>query len=135
MNPEPAVEPLELSWAFEPPVADATLLLAAMEELMERLLKELRSQPVGCEEAVVVGEDRPGRTGRASRSSLVRPTTVQKDLMELIRLQVERAANRRRGHGSDGPGGGRAPLVFGQLDLFGGGSGNRGRTWPAFWSD
>ena len=120
LSPEPTVELLELTWAFEPPVADAALLSAAVEELIERLLKKLRSQPVGVKRLLWwVQTDRAERV--CFPVDLVRPTTVQKDLMALVRLQVERV--RIAGEVTEVTVRAAAePLVFDQLDLFGGGA-------------
>jgi protein ImuB len=123
LNPEPAVELLELSWAFEPPAADATLLAAAVEELVERLLKKLRNQPVGVKRLLWwVKTDRAERV--CFPVDLVRPTTSQKDLMALVRLQVERL--RVAGEVTEITVRAAAePLVFDQLDLFGNGPDRR----------
>ncbi|HVK10678.1 MAG TPA: hypothetical protein VM597_18065, partial [Gemmataceae bacterium] len=123
IDAEPAVELLELSWAFEPPVSDAALLAAAVEELVGRLLKKLRHQPVGVKRLLWwVKSDRAERV--CLPVDLVRPTTSLKDLMALVRLQVERL--RIAGEVTEVTARAAAePLVYDQLDLFGAGPDRR----------
>ena len=44
LRPERLDEPLEARWSFDPPVANSSVLLDVIEELLGRLLKEVRGQ-------------------------------------------------------------------------------------------
>jgi protein ImuB len=119
LRPEPVVEPLETRWGFEPPVADSQVLLAVIEKLLGRLLKELRRRDVGFKKLLwwlrLDGADRV-----CVPVELLRPTVVIKDLVELIRLQLERL--KLPGEVTDlvVRAAAVAPLVYRQGDLFGG---------------
>lgn len=119
LRAERSVEPLEARWSFESPVADAQTLMMAIDNLLDRLLKEVRGQDVGFQKLLwwlrVEGHDQV-----CLPVELLRPTAVKADLLELIRLQMERL--RLPGEVTDVTV--RAalivPLVYRQVDLFGG---------------
>jgi protein ImuB len=119
LRAERAVEPLEARWSFEWPVDNAHVLLPVIDELLGRLLKEVRGQDVGFQKLLwwlrVEGHDQV-----CLPIELLRPTAVKADLLELIRLQMERL--RLPGEVTDVTV--RAarivPLVYRQVDLFGG---------------
>ena len=118
-EPEPAIDPLEARWSFEPPVANSQVLLAVIEELLGRLLKQVRGQDVGFRKLLwwlrVSGHDQV-----CVPVELLRPTVSVKDLVELIRLQMERL--KLPGEVTDVTVRASvvAPLVYRQADLFGG---------------
>ena len=116
---EPAVEPLEARRAFEPPVADAQVLGRVIEELIGRLLKEVRGQGVGFRKLLwwlrVEGHDQV-----CVSVELLRPTASARELAELVRLQLDRL--RLPGEVTDVTVRAAvvARLVYRQGDLFGG---------------
>lgn len=118
LRPEPLVEPLEARWAFEPPVADAQVLLAVMEKLLGRLLATLRGRDLGFQK--VLWWPRTDQRDPVCRSvDLLRPTASVVDLVELIRLQLDRLT--LRGEVTDVTVRAvAAPLVYRHRDLFGG---------------
>jgi protein ImuB len=89
LTAEPDIEPLELSWAFEPPVSELFSMTAAIEEMIERLLKRIRGQQVGIQQLLWWAKPEKGERV-CFPVVLVRPTLSQLDLMALIRLQLER---------------------------------------------
>jgi protein ImuB len=119
LRAERAIEPLEARWSFESPVENAQVLMTVIDELLGRLLKEIRGQDVGFQKLLwwlrMEGHDQV-----CLPIELLRPTTARADLLELIRLQMERL--RLPGAVTDVTV--RAalivPLVYRQVDLFGG---------------
>lgn len=119
MKPERVAEPLEARWSFEAPVASSQVLLAVIEELLGRLLKEVRGQDVGFQK--LLWWLRVSRHDQVCLPvELLRPTAVASDLLELIRLQMERV--KLPGEVTDVTVRAAvvAPLVYRQGDLFGG---------------
>ncbi len=88
VKPEPLLEPLEACWEFEYPIADARILVAAIEHLLERLLGQLQTEHVGIQRLLCLLK--LDRESLHFQVELLRPSSSQKDLMELVRLQVER---------------------------------------------
>ena len=119
LTPERTVEPLEARWSFEPPVDDSRVLMAVIEELLGKLLKEVHGQNVGFQKLLWwLRVD--GHNQVCVPVELLRPTASPRDLLELIRLQMERV--RVPGEVSDVTvrATAIAPLVYRQVDLFGG---------------
>ncbi len=119
LKPERLIDPLEARWSFEPPVANSQVLLNVFEELLGRLLKEVRGQDVGFQKLLwwlKVGN----RDQVCQPVELLRPTAARKDLLDLIRLQLERV--KLPGEVTDVTVRATvvAPLVYRQADLFGG---------------
>ena len=119
LKPERMVEPLEARWSFESPVANSQVLLAVFEELLVRLLKGVRGQGVGFQKLLwwlKVGN----RDQVCQPVELLRPTASQKDLLDLIRLQLDRV--KLPGEVTDVTvrASAVAQLVYRQGDLFGG---------------
>jgi protein ImuB len=116
---ERAPEVPEARWSFEPPVADAQVLATVIEELIGRLLKEVRGQDVGFRKLLwwlrVEGHDRV-----CVPVELLRPTASARELADLVRLQLERL--RLPGEVTDVTVRAAvvARLVYRQGDLFGG---------------
>jgi protein ImuB len=115
---ERVVEPLEARWDFELPVEDSRVLVAVVDQLLEKVLKPIRNEAVGVKR-LLWWLKAQGHGQLCFPVELLRPTALQKTLVELIRLQLERAklsgevtqvALRAT----------VAPLVFRQDDLFGG---------------
>ena len=127
-------EPLEARWSFETPVANAQVLLAVVEELLGRLLREVRGQDVGFQK--LLWWLRVSRHDQVCLPvELLRPTAVAADLLELIRLQMERV--KLPGEVTDVTVRAAvvAPLVHRQGDLFGGRSSVRtGTRASSAWS-
>jgi protein ImuB len=89
LAPEQPAEPLEASWLFEPPVADARTLTTVIEHLLERLLKQLQRKHLGVRQLLC--SLKPARCDAILFPvELLRPSASQRGLMELVRLQVER---------------------------------------------
>lgn len=119
LKPEPLVEPLEARWSFEPPVNDSGAVLAVIGELLGRLLKEVRGRDVGFRKLLWwLRTDR--RDPVCLPVELLRPTTSAKDLLELIRLQLERLTLPGEVTDVTVRAAVVAPLVYRQTDLFGG---------------
>ena len=119
LKAELVAEPLEARWSFETPVANSQVLLAVMEKLLGRLLKEVRGQDVGFKK--LLWWLRVSRHDQVCLPlELLRPTVVVSDLVELIRLQLERV--KLAGEVTDVTIRVAlvAPLVYRQGDLFGG---------------
>lgn len=119
LQPERLDEPLEARWSFEPPVANSQVLLNVFEELLGRLLKEVHGRDVGFQKLLwwlKVGS----RDQVCQPVELLRPTASRKDLLDLIRLQLERV--KLPGEVTDVTVRATvvAPLVYRQGDLFGG---------------
>lgn len=116
---ERMAEPLEARWSFETPVANSQVLIAVIEELLGRLLKEVRGQDVGFQK--LLWWLRVSRHDQVCLPvELLRPTASAPDLLELIRLQMERV--KLPGEVTDVTVRAAvvAPLVYRQADLFGG---------------
>jgi protein ImuB len=119
LKPERMVEPLEARWSFESPVANSQVLLRVFEELLGRLLKEVHGQDVGFQKLLWwLGVDKHDQV--CQPVELLRPTASLRDLLDLIRLQLERL--RLPGEVTDISVRAAvvAPLVYRQGDLFGG---------------
>lgn len=119
LQPERLDEPLEARWSFEPPVANAQVLLNVFEELLGRLLKEVRGRDVGFRK--LLWWLKVGKGDQVCEPvELLRPTASRKDLLDLIRLQLERV--KLSGEVTDVAVRATAvsPLVYRQAALFGG---------------
>ena len=88
LTPERSVEPLEAAWHFEPPVADGRILTAVIEQLLERLLTKLL--PGHGVQQLLCALKLAGHDPILFPVELLRASAAQRDLMELVRLQVER---------------------------------------------
>lgn len=119
LKPERLIDPLEARWSFEPPVANSQVLLNVFEELLTRLLKEIRGQDVGFQK--LLWWLKVGNCDQVCQPvELLRPTASARDLLDLIRLQLERV--KLPGEVTDVTVRATvvAPLVYSQADLFGG---------------
>jgi protein ImuB len=89
IEPEPQDDPIQASWPFEPPIADARLLDQALTYLLERVLKRLKPRRLGvsrmlCSLTLANGEPMRIPVG------LVRPSATFAHLIDLLRLHLER---------------------------------------------
>jgi protein ImuB len=119
LRPERLDEPLEARWSFDPPVANSLVLLNVFDELLGRLLKEVGGQGVGFQK--LLWWLKTGKRDQVCQPvELLRPTASRKDLVDLIRLQLERV--KLPGEVTDVAVRATvvAPLVYRQGDLFGG---------------
>jgi protein ImuB len=89
LTPEPDVEPLEASWDFESPITDGQILAQTIELLLERLLKRIPQEHTGVRQLHCTLKP-AGCKPVEFPIDLLRPNASQRNLMELVRLQVER---------------------------------------------
>jgi protein ImuB len=87
--PERLDEPLEACWQFEPPIADGRALVSVIEHLLERLLERIPCDHFGVQR-LLCSLKLAGHEPIGFPVELLRPTASQRDLMELVRLQIER---------------------------------------------
>jgi protein ImuB len=125
LQPKRPADVLEKSWAFEPPVADRYSLLGAIEEILERLLKLLPRNRLGVHR-LLCSLEFTDEDPIHFPVELLRPTASQRDLMELVSLQIDRMQLPGEVSGLTVRIAALAPLEFRQDDLFGGGSSERG---------
>jgi protein ImuB len=119
LAPEPPAEPLEASWLFESPVADARTLIAVIEHLLERLLKQLERKHLGVRQLLC--SLKPAKCDAILFPiELLRPSVSQRSLMELVRLQVERLRITAEVEAATLRVALAAPLEFQQEEMFGG---------------
>jgi protein ImuB len=125
LKPEKPIEPLQAHWDFELPVGDQQTLLTVFEQLLERLLKKVPRDRLGVHRMLVtlkLADYGP----KHFPVDLLRPTASQRDLMELLRLQLERLRIPGEVEGIVVRIAALAPLEFRQADLFGGGRSENG---------
>jgi protein ImuB len=120
LKPEKPTEPLETHWDFELPVEDQQTVLAVFEHLLERLLKKIPRDRLGVHRMLItlkLADYGP----KHFPVDLLRPTASQRDLMDLLRLQLERLRIPGEVEGIVVRIAALASLEFRQADLFGGG--------------
>jgi protein ImuB len=125
LKPEQPADALEKSWAFEPPVSDRYSLVGAIEEILERLLKLVPRNRLGVHR-LLCSLEVVDRDPIHFPVELLRPTASQRDLMELVGLQIDRIQLPGEVSGLTVRIAALSPLEFRQDDLFGGGSSERG---------
>jgi protein ImuB len=89
IEPEPQDDPIEASWPFEPPIADARWLDQALTYLLERVLERLKSRRLGVSRmlcSLILASGEPVRIP----VGLVRPSATFAHLIDLLRLHLER---------------------------------------------
>ena len=88
-TPERSVDPLEATWQFEPAVADGRILIEVFDHLLERILGQMSLEHLGVQRLLcslkVLDHD-----SICFPVELLRPSASQRQIMELVRLQVER---------------------------------------------
>ena len=89
LTPVPPVEPLEASWDFEPPIADGRILIVVIEHLLERLLEQIALEHFGVQRLLCLLK-LADRERLHFTVELLRPSASLRDLMELVKLKVER---------------------------------------------
>ncbi len=89
LTPVPLVEPLEASWDFEPPIADARILVVVIEHLLERLLERVPLEHIGVQQ-LLCSLKLADRERLHFSVELLHPSASRCDLMDLVKLKVER---------------------------------------------
>jgi len=119
LKPEQPADPLEGHWDFEPPVGDQHTLLAVFEHLLERLLKKIPRDRLGVHR-MLCSLNLADHDPVHFPVELLRPTALQRALMDLVRLQLERVRIPGEIEGVTVRVTAAAPLEYRQADLFGG---------------
>jgi len=120
LKPERIVEPLEATWDFEYPIADGRLLAEVIEHLLDWLLAKMVLDYEGVQRLVCTL--RPVHHEPISfLVELLRPTALKRNLMELVRLKLERLKLPAEVEALTVRVAVVAPLEFHQDEMFGGG--------------
>ncbi len=88
-TPERPNDPLEASWEFEPPVGDGQILVEVIEHLLERLLKRIPCEHSGVKR-LFCSLKLVDRQSLSVPIELIQPSASRHNLMQLVRLQIER---------------------------------------------
>jgi protein ImuB len=89
LTPEQFAEPLEASWDFESPITDGQILAQTIELLLERLFKRIPQEHTGVRRLHCTLKP-AGCPPVDFPIDLLQPSSSQRSLMELVRLQIER---------------------------------------------
>lgn len=125
LTPVPPAEPLEASWDFEPGIADGRILVTVIEQLLERLLSRpgshaLRGSPFIGVQRLLCSLKLADRERLYLPIELLRPSGSQRDVMELVKLKVERLRITTEVVAVTVRVERVAPLEFQQAEIFGG---------------
>jgi protein ImuB len=116
-TPEEAVESPEASWEFEPPVPDDRVLTAVIGELLERLFKRLPREHGF--QRLLCSLKPAGHDPIHFPVELLRPSASVRNLLDLVRLRIERLRLPAEVSGVTVRAASVVPLDFQQGDLFG----------------
>jgi protein ImuB len=89
IEPEPQDDPIQASWPFEPPIADARLLDQTIAYLLDRVLERVRPKGLGIQRMLCSLKLANGEPVRIP-VGLVRPSATFAHLIDLLRLHLER---------------------------------------------
>ena len=123
LTPERPSDPLEASWEFEPPVGDGQILTEVIEHLLERLLKRIPYEHSGVKR-LLCSLKLVDRQSLSVPIELIQPSASRHNLMQLVRLQIERLQIPAEVSNVTVRAAVVAPLEFEQDEIFGG-SGSR----------
>ena len=125
LTPERPSDPLEAAWEFEPPVGDGQILIEVIEHLLERLLKRIPCEHSGVKR-LLCSLKLVDRQSLSVPIELIQPSASRHNLMQLVRLQVERLQIPAEASNVTVRAAIVAPLEFEQDEMF---SGSGSKLW------